>query len=58
MALLALPYSEDFKIAPADAKILPTVDKELLSKALLEFAKAVGVEKYKRVEKPLRPSRL
>jgi hypothetical protein len=58
LALLALPYSGDFKIAPGGAKILPTVNKELHSKALLEFADAVGVEKNKRVEKPRRLSRL
>jgi hypothetical protein len=55
---LALPYSGDFKIAPGGAKIMPTVNKELHSKALFEFAKAVGVEKNKRVEKPPRLSRL
>jgi hypothetical protein len=58
LSLLALPYSGDFKFAPGGAKIMPTVNKELHSKALIEFAKAAGVEKNKRVEKPRRLSRL
>jgi hypothetical protein len=45
-------------MAPCGAKILPTINKELHSKALFEFAKPVGVEKNKRVEKPHRLSRL
>jgi hypothetical protein len=45
---LALPYSGDFTIAPGSAKIMPTVNKELHSKALFESAKAAEVEKNKR----------
>ncbi len=45
LALLALPYSGDFKIAPGGAKIMPTVNKEIHSRTPFEFAKAVGVGK-------------